>query len=334
MRRARPLAGFTLIELLVVIAIIGVLVALLLPAIQQAREAARRSSCANNLKQLGLALANYEAAHRCFHPGVIYQPNGPYRWSTSTSASWDSWSGLAMLLPLMDQEQIYERCNFETTPHDITNTSARNNRISGLLCPSESYINQRQGTNYRQSRGPAWAWHHAGGAFTRSNIPLTSIRAVSDGTTHTIAYGEGRLGRNVFDRYASMHYDVPVISPVPSISNRFDMSGLAAYLESCGTASSAAGSSGWNRAGWYWAEGDSLNTTTTTHVAPNTPDAFCDSDASTTESAVLPMGSYHPGGAHVALCDGSVQFLPDSIDNRVLVALGTVAMDDVADAGF
>lgn len=334
MRRARPTAGFTLIELLVVIAIIGVLVALLLPAIQQAREAARRSQCANNMKQLGLALANYEAAHRMFTPGVVYQPNGPYRPSGSASASWDSWSGLAMLLPLMDQQQAYDMCNFMITPHEVENRTVRDTRMSGFLCPSESYINQRQATNYRLSRGPSWTWSSPGGAFALSSIPVTSLRAISDGTTHTIAYGEARLGRNILDRYASMRYSVPAISPVPQVSNSFDMSGFAVYLEDCGTATEGAAGSAWNRLGWYWAEGDTGNTTITTHASPNTPDANCDNDTSSTESTVVTMGSYHPGGAHVTMCDGSVQFLSDSIDSRALVALGTIANNDVADSGF
>src|SRR5437868_1405501 len=104
--------GFTLIELLVVIAIIGVLVALLLPAVQSAREAARRSQCSNNLKQIGVALHNYHSAHDVFPLGSSYQPYAP----PATSNGWDCWSAQALMLPFMEQNAIYGAINFNFAP--------------------------------------------------------------------------------------------------------------------------------------------------------------------------------------------------------------------------
>ena len=108
--------GFTLIELLVVIAIIAILVALLLPAVQQAREAARRSSCKNNLKQLGLALHNYHDVHRVFPPAQLRGRNSSTGIEYGNAASWG-----AMLLPFIEQAPLYDQMNFSIGIFEGTN---------------------------------------------------------------------------------------------------------------------------------------------------------------------------------------------------------------------
>ncbi|QDU97093.1 DUF1559 domain-containing protein [Lignipirellula cremea] len=106
-RSCRKSRGFTLVELLVVIAIIGVLVALLLPAVQMAREAARRSTCTNNLKQIGLAMANYHDAHKCFPPGCVYTTAVDNSGSGNSNSGNDLWSWGALILPQMEQGSLY-----------------------------------------------------------------------------------------------------------------------------------------------------------------------------------------------------------------------------------
>jgi len=131
MKRHRDRAGFTLIELLVVIAIIAVLIALLLPAVQAAREAARRAQCVNNLKQIGLAVANYESGTGSYPFG-----NGPW---------WTEWSAQSMLLPYIEQGPIYNSINFNSTKafagpfmHDgLVNSTAEYAKISPFMCPSD-----------------------------------------------------------------------------------------------------------------------------------------------------------------------------------------------------
>src|SRR5947209_17554356 len=123
-------AGFTLIELLVVIAIIAVLIALLLPAVQAAREAARRIQCTNNLKQLGLALANYEGVAGVLPPSVVVAKNGAAYWS-------NGWSINGRLLPFLEQGSAFNAINFTLNYSAADNATIGSLTIAGYLCPSE-----------------------------------------------------------------------------------------------------------------------------------------------------------------------------------------------------
>lgn len=136
--------GFTLIELLVVIAIIATLIALLLPAVQQAREAARRSQCKNNLKQLGIALHNYHDTHSSFPAGYYSygtsNGSGP-AWAAIDPATWDAapgWTWGTMLLPYMDQAPLYNALNLNLPCWDLVNLSAAQTKLPVFLCPSSS----------------------------------------------------------------------------------------------------------------------------------------------------------------------------------------------------
>ena len=185
MRRA-----FTLIELLVVIAIIAVLIALLLPAVQQAREAARRTQCRNNMHQLGLALHNYHNSHSCFPPGLIEQ-----------SPEW-GWSWGAMILPFIDEAAVYNACNFDIIPCNTwfagvaANETARKSTLAQFWCPTDSNPNYDSGYG-----GQTMACYAAcmGGCVANSlscsdglmaKNSRVRIRDVRDGTSQTIAVGE------------------------------------------------------------------------------------------------------------------------------------------------
>jgi prepilin-type N-terminal cleavage/methylation domain-containing protein/prepilin-type processing-associated H-X9-DG protein len=333
--RRRVFRGFTLIELLVVIAIIGVLIALLLPAVQAAREAARRGDCANKLKQLATALANYESSFGLYPPGIVRaaQGNGNPITPPNTVEGWNVWSGMTLLLPQLEQFNVYSLCNFEHTNHAVTNTTARNNRIFGLMCPSESTRDRIQSSNYRMSRGPGWTWTSRGGMFFGHGHVVLS--EVTDGTTNTLIFGEGRIGLNRYDPMTSVHYNAGDPSIIPAETNQFNMSGFEVWWPTnCRNGTTDAGSSGWNRSGWYWNSGDTIEGPHfTTHLTPNTLDGMCDNNTSTTESQVITLSSYHSGGVNAAFLDGRVEFLSDSIDKAIYRALGTIKMGESVPSG-
>jgi prepilin-type processing-associated H-X9-DG protein/prepilin-type N-terminal cleavage/methylation domain-containing protein len=196
--KQRP--AFTLIELLVVISVIGVLIALLLPAVQAAREAARRTQCFNNLKQLGIALHTYESASRSFPPGYVsfFDPSG-----NDTGPGW-GWA--AMLLPQIEQKPLFDAVNFNLPIEDASNPTSRVALLATFLCPSDSAplawwavtrdpsgtplqsICQVAAANYVGMFGTSDPGVDGDGVFFRDgNIGIPNI---TDGTAQTIAAGE------------------------------------------------------------------------------------------------------------------------------------------------
>jgi prepilin-type N-terminal cleavage/methylation domain-containing protein/prepilin-type processing-associated H-X9-DG protein len=219
--RRRPI-GFTLIELLVVIAIIAVLIALLLPAVQSAREAARRAQCTNNLKQLGLAVANYESSTgsypECYGQRAVWDIQNSS--GTAGDSGWGNFSIHALVLPYMDGGPVYNSINFQISASDNCDNgiqaSAIGTRVNSFLCPSSPLpigtmygclgkppFNQIRfpGNNYFASVGPSvcpWASAGPTGIFMTigpgDGGSSIGVRDVLDGTSNTIAFGEWKMG--------------------------------------------------------------------------------------------------------------------------------------------
>ena len=193
--QSRSRSGFTLIELLVVIAIVAILIALLLPAVQVARESARRANCRNHLKQLGIALHNYADAHRVLPPGYFYQPNPA---GNGMGLGWGT-----MLLPLLEQGPLYRQFNFNVPVWDNANIAPRTKHLPVFLCPSDPVSEQQ----FVMMGGPPAEEYAAGcyvanfgppdldanqeqrdGVFSRNSS--TRFADVRDGLSQTLFVGE------------------------------------------------------------------------------------------------------------------------------------------------
>lgn len=209
--------GFTLIELLVVIAIIAVLISLLLPAVQSAREAARRAQCVNNLKQLGLGLANYESTNAVFPPAVLTYPDGAN--ANACAGYWGSrlTSGFTMMLPYMEQTTLANAINFQLPPAGAflgvnsgpVNSTAFNVKINTMVCPSDApynplltaSLNAYSPSSYAMNMGTLdiFRYWYGCGAGSPIEIPgdgafaknaAFGINTITDGTSNTIFIGE------------------------------------------------------------------------------------------------------------------------------------------------
>jgi prepilin-type N-terminal cleavage/methylation domain-containing protein/prepilin-type processing-associated H-X9-DG protein len=355
-------SAFTLIELLVVIAIIAVLISLLLPAVQSAREAARRAQCINNLKQIGLALHNYQTAAGGFplgHTKVQVYSGNDY-------STWVGWSAHALMLPYLEQSTIYNSCNFSHTgfgftftPGDAINSTASFTRINAFLCPSNPISNGAATIFY--ANVPVTPTDYAGsigttthdltqGAETTSTdkaYPTTGIfacwrsydiRDITDGTSNTIAFGEWCSNDysmiNIKRKGVGID-SVPDASPTALVDDaRVNQAAVLAGLQNCAAAYNAATNFPALNAekGAMWALGEQGYTMMNFIQVPNDtqyPFGTCTilgdgADGGADDAAFCGPESYHPGGANICFCDGSVRFVKSSINRTaVMWALAT-----------
>jgi len=294
--------GFTLIELLVVIAIIAVLVALLLPAVQQAREAARRSSCKNNLKQWGLALHNYHDTHRKF-------PMGAMGFDNSATNPANNLSFHVRLLPFIDQAPLYNQFNFSLHYNNTTGTPAnRPNRdvtFSLLHCPSARQRDQKP-----SSSGEGFTVHYYGVAGAKGPRPAPA-------TGNYPHYGNvtGNHGGNSTSGLLHRNSNYAMRDALDGTSNTFIMGEISSKPQ-------------WSNSYRAWIQGASNNQPGVANYAcknirnPIGPAGWTSNNAGRLFSDVR-FGSNHTGGTHFLFADGSVRFVSENIDFQTYQAAAT-----------
>lgn len=314
MRRPARRPGFTLIELLIVVAIISVLIGLLLPAVQSAREGARRLQCVNNLVQIGVALGNYESAHNVYPPGVV-NPSGPI---LSLPAGYHhGW--IIQILPYIQQGNAYRRVDLTAGVYDGANETVRQHAFSSFLCPSNPNPTTRRGAATpwgMPTVGMGWpgasqymACHHDveapidaanhGVLYLNSR---TRPRDITDGASNTILVGEGREGN-------SLGW----------------MSGTRATLRNTGLPI--------NRVLAGLVEGPPFAQDDSERDLDDGPEPVDHEALDKSAPLVGGFSSFHPGGANFLMADGSVRFVSERIDHTVYRRLGHRADGELVSDG-
>lgn len=294
--------GLSLIEVLVALSVIGLLMALLLPAVQSAREAARRTQCRNNLRQIGLGLQQYHDAHRVF---PLNYGNGTYD-ATNRGASW-----MQLILPFVDQSTLHAKIRFGQPVADPQNEIVAKTPVAVYLCPSDSTSGGRMGfranvgselavNNYKACAGSNWNW----GTFGPVSSPKGRFKDDPDGLEHgngLIFCGGGGQPR-----------------PTSAMAVRDGMSMTFAVGETV---------PGWCRhAWWYWFNGSTatcaipLNHNIPADAAVEPDDAWHDNYS---------FMSRHTGGGHFSMADGSVRFVADKTDLSIYRRLATIDGEEV-----
>jgi prepilin-type N-terminal cleavage/methylation domain-containing protein/prepilin-type processing-associated H-X9-DG protein len=314
-REIRPRRAFTLIEILVVISIIALIIAFLLPAVQSAREAARRTQCVNNMKQLALALQTYHSVYNSFSPGYISQVQSV----TDRDEFGSGWAWGTAILPYLEQQNLYSCLNQNAQILDTASLTLRTTLNSTFLCPSTNAtpafsLNLLASipqpkldlgvSHYVASAGQLQISVSSGvnnGVFFRnSQVGLSSI---TDGSSTTLLIGE--RSRNVADAtwtgvLPNGVYSFAILCTAPTWNVGLCGHTGAMVLGSTGPMSGV----------------DSI-------YPPDSKDAFFES-----------FWSYHPTGANFAFCDGSVRFIKETINPSTFAALSSCAQGEITGDQF
>jgi len=357
MIRFKSKSGFTLIELLVVIAIIAVLIALLLPAVQAAREAARRSQCVNNLKQLGLAVANYESANGVMVLQSMW-PSGNYPSGLTSgySTGGASYSWTVGLLPQMEQQPLFNAFNFSNYVWDTgvaaanfrANTTVGYTQVGFLLCPSDGTgsrpVDPFGTKSYNCNLGGpgiilAWSGPIIPPKSWSGNVPgMTTFASITDGLSNTAIFSERLIGLPS-SQLATVTVSSPNakrgIFPGPNggTFNTGDASKALSFVQGCKALPGSTKAINVTHIGHIWTYGyPPYQSNFYNHFgSPNALSCLNSNEGGTANGrwSIATATSNHPGGVNVAFGDGSVKFIKDSINLPTWWALGTRAGGEV-----
>ncbi len=297
---SRRRSAFTLVELLVVIAIIGILVALLLPAVQSAREAARRTKCKNNLKQLVLGMHNYEAIYKLFPPGEIHggKHNAGYASSTSGNPDHCEWDGQIgiwgnLIFPFTERHAEYDQLDFSVRKQftSTNNQQVMQKKIATYLCPSDPFDGLTSPWATATNISRIQHYYAVSGSIEGSNMPHP------DGTT---SYSHCNANDGIF----------------------WNDSRIGFYNVTDGLSNTAAICEVWGRV--KKDGGDSRGMNLHSHV-------YFDWTPNSNRSNPWKANSFHHGGLHIAFADGSVHFVRNNVSKKIFQAIATIAGAETVD---
>ena len=305
-----PRRGFTLIELLVVIAIIGVLVALLLPAVQAAREASRRSQCSNNLRQMAIAMHNYHDVQQAFP--INYRPvvSGTYSW-------------MQAILPFIEQANLYNQIVIGGTVSLPANTAVANTPIKTYRCPSDG-LNQngmmngasdgggtKAITNYKACSGAAWTW---------VIVNLNNARWPNDNPPNALLHCDGLACSNSYSSPATLPSDL-----MKNMTRFSTVTDGTSNTFAIGEAIPA-----WTQWCWWYNQNAAV---ATCGIPLNYRKGLDKLEQFANQwQRNYSFYSLHPSGANFAMCDASVRFIPDNIDTATYRALATIEAGETINA--